>query len=71
MGEKIDTIAQGKILDNRVEIELNGSVTGNGDLQVHIQSDKFRFELDRSDFIKYGLTVLHAEKNLKALKGIK
>jgi len=71
MGEKIKTIARGKVFGSDIEVELNSSVTGQGDLQVHIQSDTFRFELDQSEFVKYGLTVLNAERNLKSLKGIK
>jgi len=41
------------------------------DQQVHIQSEKFRFEMDQKDYIQYALSVLVAEKNLKMLKGIK
>ena len=41
------------------------------DQQVHIQSTKFRFEMDKKDYVKYALAILVAEKNLKNLKVIK
>jgi len=70
MGEKIKTLAKGKILNVSFEIELNRPIIKNQDEQIHIQSDKFRFEIDKKDYIKYALTILVAEKNLKKLKGI-
>lgn len=70
MGEKIKTIATGKILKSEFEIELNHPPSSGLDEQIHIQSENFRLEMDKKDFIKYGLSVLVAEKNLKILKEI-
>jgi len=71
MGEKIKTLSKGKILSTSFEIELNHPPVSGQDQQVHIQSEKFRFEMDQKDYIQYALSVLVAEKNLKMLKGIK
>jgi hypothetical protein len=71
MGEKIKTISQGRILDTDFEIELNQAPSKFHDQQVHIQSDKIRLEMDKAEFVAYGLSILIAEKNLKNLKGIK
>jgi len=71
MGEKIKTLSKGKLLNAEFEIELNHPTIKGQDEQIHIQSNKFRFELDKKDFIKYALSILVAEKNLKNLKGIK
>jgi hypothetical protein len=71
MGEKIKTLAKGKILNTDFEIELNYPPSEGQDYQIHIQSDKFRFEIDKKDYTKYALTILLAEKNLKTLKGLK
>ena len=71
MGEKIKTLSKAKLLKNDFEIELNHPPSSGQDEQIHIQSDKFRFEIDRKDYLKYALTVLLAEKNLKNLKGLK
>ena len=71
MGEKIKTLAKGTILGQEIEIELNHPPSERVDQQIHIQSNKFRFEIDKKDYIKYALSVLVAEKNLKNLKDIK
>ena len=71
MGEKIRTLTRGKFLNSNFEIELNHPTTKRGKQQIHLQSDKFRFELDMDNYTKYALLVLLAEKNLKNLKDIK
>ena len=71
MGEKIKTLAIGNIKKNKFEIELNHPLSKGKDQQVHIQSSKLRFEMDKKDYIKYALAILVAEKNLKNLKDIK
>lgn len=71
MGEKIKTLSRGKLLNTDFEIELNHPPSSGKDEQIHIQSDKFRFEMDKKDYLKYALSVLVAEKNLKNLKGLK
>lgn len=71
MGEIIKSIAKGKLIDSEVEIELNHPPVSGLDEQIHIQTDKFRFEMDKKDYIKYALSVLVAEKNFKNLKGLK
>jgi hypothetical protein len=70
MGEKIKVLSKGRILKSNFEIELNHPPSNGLDQQIHIQSDKFRFEIDRKEYIEYALTVLLAEKNLKNLKKI-
>lgn len=71
MGEKIKILSKGKLLNTYFEIELNHPPSSGQDQQIHIQSEKFRSELDKKDYIKYALSILVAEKNLKNLKGIK
>ena len=70
MGEKIKTLSNGKLLNTDFEVELNHPPVSGQDQQIHIQSDKFRFEMDKKDYIKYALSILVAQKNLKNLKGI-
>ena len=67
MGEKIKTLTKGNVLNNDFDIELNHPTVNGQDQQIHIQSNKFRFEMDKNDYIKYALSVLVAEKNLKNL----
>ncbi len=71
MGEKIKLLSKGKLLNTHFEIELNHPPSSGKDQQIHIQSDKFRFEMDKKDYMKYALSILAAEKNLKNLKGLK
>jgi len=70
MGEKIKILSKGKLLNTDFEIELNHPPSSGEDEQVHIQSDKLRFEIDKQDYLKYALSILVAEKNLKNLKKI-
>jgi len=70
MGEKIKILAIGKIQNIDFEIELNHPPSKGFDEQIHIQSKKFRFEIDRKEYLKYALSILVAEKNLKNLKKI-
>ena len=70
MGEKIKTLSTSILLNDRFEIELNHPPIAGKDKQVHIQSSKFRLEMNESDFIKYAISILLAEKNLKNLKNI-
>ncbi len=71
MGEKIKTLSKGSILNVDFEVELNHPLSKGKDQQIHIQSDKFRLEMSKTDYIRYALTVLVAKKNLKKLKNIK
>lgn len=68
MGEKIETLSEGYLLGNRFEIELNRALSKGGDEQIHIQSPKFRIEMNKKDYLKYALSVLAAEKKLKDIK---
>ena len=71
MGEKIKILAKGKLLGSDIEIELNRQPSQGCDEQIHLQSEKFRFEIDKKDYIQYALTILFAEENLRRLKKIK
>ena len=68
MGEKIKQLSKGKILSNEFEIELNHPPIEGADEQVHIQSNNIRIEMDKNDYIKYAISILVADKNLKKLK---
>ncbi|MBW3020739.1 hypothetical protein KY334_05560 [Candidatus Woesearchaeota archaeon] len=70
MGEKIKTILKGKLFNTNFEIELNHPPFRGLDEQVHIQSDKFRIEIDKNEYLQYAMSVLLARKNLKILKKI-
>lgn len=70
MGEKIKTLSHGKILNVDFEVELNHPPSKGQDQQIHIQSKQFRLEIDKKDYIKYALSILAAEKNLRVLKDI-
>ena len=71
MGEKIKVLSIGKILKTNFEIELNHPPSTGLDQQIHLQSDTFRFEIDRQEFVELALIILLAEKNLKQIKKIK
>ena len=55
MGEKINILSKGKLLGNDFEIELNHPPSIGLDQDIHIQSDKYRFEINKKDYIQYAL----------------
>ena len=63
MGEKIRTLSKGKLLNTKFEIELNHPTISGQDEQIHIQSDKFRFEIDKKDYIRY--SIIFCSQNFK------
>ncbi len=70
MGEKIKILAYGKIINTEYEIELNHPSSKGQDKTVHIQSKKFRLELENRDYLKLAFSILIAVKNLKIIKGM-
>lgn len=70
MGEKIQTLAKLNIQNTSVEIEHNEPNSSPGEEQIHIEWNKHRLEMSKKEFIKYGLAVLIADKNLKNIKNI-
>jgi hypothetical protein len=71
LGEKLKTLAKGKLCDLDIEIELNRPPSQGCDEQIHLQSKTLRFEIDKKDYIQYALTILFAEENLRQLKKLK
>jgi hypothetical protein len=71
MGEKIKILSKGKLLNTDFEIELNHPPSKGQGQQIHLQAEKFRYEMDKKDYIKYALSILVAEKNLKTIKNLK
>lgn len=70
MGEKIRTLARGDILGCDLEIELNKAHSKNMPRDIHIQSKKFRLDMNEREYIKLALTVLKAKGQLVKMKGI-
>ncbi len=70
MGEKIKSLGYFKYKGTDIEFELNSPPFLGLSEQIHIQSDSFRFEMSKSDFVKLSIVVLLAAENLKKLKGM-
>jgi len=71
MGEIIKILSRGTVLGTDGEIELNHPPVQGQDRQIHLQFGKIRLEMGEKDYVKYALSVLVAEKNLKAVKKLK
>lgn len=71
MGEKIKDLSKGILHNRTLNIELNQSNNSDKDELIHIQSDIYRIEMKKKDYIHYALSILLAEKNLKKIKDIK
>jgi len=68
MGEIIKTFGKINIGNEEVEFELNKPHAAKDLRSVHVQSKRFRFEMNEKEFLKLALTVIVAEKKLRELK---
>ena len=71
MGEKTRDLAKFDLSGKIVLVELNDPVLKGRPPIVHIQTDTMRFECSYCEFFSFAGAVLFAEKNLKAIKGLK
>ncbi len=53
MGEKINTLLRGKLLNKEFEIGFGLSLIAEADGQINIQFDKSKFEIDKKGYVKY------------------
>lgn len=70
MGEKIAKLGQIHFRGCNFEVELNHPPSTGLSLQIHLQSDDFRMELDEDEFVRVVSAVLLAKEKLKRLKKI-
>lgn len=70
MGEKIQSLGQVKLQGQGLEVELNAPPSPGMSRQIHVQSDKFRFEVDEDEFIQLCVAVNLAAEKLRHSKGI-
>lgn len=71
MGEKIKDLGKIHLNDGLFDVEINHPNVKGQEKQIHIQSDRFRFEMDESSFIKSATSIILAREQLKKIKGIK
>lgn len=69
MGEKIKTLAKGKLKNSDLEIELNKADSKGGLRSVHIQNENYRFDMDEIEFYKIATGIISAKRKLLKLKG--
>ena len=71
MGEKIKTLGSVQINCEKFEIELNHPPSMGQGRQIHIQSEKFRCELEEEEFIRVAVAVRLAAEKLRYSKKLK
>jgi hypothetical protein len=67
MGEKIKDLAQCNINNMEFDIELNEPVVGNRKL-IHIQTDKLRYEMNLSEYLRIAFGICLSAEHLKVSK---
>jgi len=70
MGKILKKILNKKILDSKLEIELNKEPSDMSKKVVHLSFKNLRIELSKKEFYEISSTIILAEKNLKVLKKI-
>lgn len=69
MGRIIKKISSAKIADDQqIDFEVNIPPHGRGEDIVHIQSDRFRAEFSKSDFIEIAAAIISSAYHLKKIK---
>lgn len=68
MGEIKDILAQGAFAGGEIKIELNHPVTPNEKEKIHIQTNKFRYELSKQEFRLISSAFLSARGNIQTYK---
>jgi hypothetical protein len=71
MGEKISTLGHVIVSEVEYEVELNHPPSAGLPRQIHIQSERFRIELDEIEFIQTALAFNLAAEKLRRLKKMK
>lgn len=69
MGEKIRVLGKICVTNQVFDVELNKPPANGMDYAIHIQNDKFRFELEMRDFLKMAGAILESEKQFLWVKG--
>ena len=71
MGEKIAILGSAVVSGTEVEIELNHPPRAGLERQVHLQTDRMRYEMSEDDFVRFAATVSLGKANLKRIKKLK
>lgn len=70
MGKILKKLLDKKILDSKLEIELNKEPSDKSSKVVHLSFKNLRLELSKKEFYEISSAIILAEKNLKILKKI-
>ncbi len=70
MGEVLKILKETKIGDTKILIEQNAPLTRQGARVIHLQNEKFRFEMPESEFLKLAAALAYARNNFDFMKGL-
>lgn len=68
MGEMIEKIGQLRIAGELFDVELNEAYNPDGELSIHVQNKKARFECTKTEFIQIATLILRAGENFEHYK---
>ena len=68
MGEIKDILASAVINNTKITIEHNLPTTDLGKEKIHIQTDKFRYEVSQKEFRLIASAIISARANLNTYK---
>jgi hypothetical protein len=71
MGEKLYVISELEYKNIKFDIELNaGSAEKKYPLHIHIQNERFRFDITESDYLQMAIAICSAKEKLVKCKNI-
>lgn len=71
MGEIIEKIGQLRIAGRLFDVELNEAYNTGGELSIHVQNEKVRFECTETEFLQIASLIMRANENFNYYKNRK
>ena len=68
MGEKIEELGKLSIGEEEFMVDANLGLPGPGRRDIHIQNEKFRFQMYEVDFVNFLARVISAQKKVERAK---
>ena len=71
MGEKLEDLGIITVSGRRFQVDANLGLPGRGGRDIHIQNDRYRFQLYEGKYLTFLAKILAADAKVKKSKGLK
>lgn len=71
MGEKIEDLGELTLAGKRFGVEANLGLPGRGGRDIHIQNERFRFQMYEGKYLEFLAKVISSNAKVEKSKGLK